>query len=190
MLTQLLVATTALGLCLGLLLRRWFARRRWRRVRRVARDAEERAAGLLERAGYSIEAEQVVQASSIGVDAETVPIELRADYVVRRGSRRFVAEVKSGQLAPDPRMPATRRQLLEYWCCYDVDGVLLVDMAARRIRRITFPRYGIDRRKYRWAVVGIAVGLVAGLARYLTQEEVGKRTSCDEVSSEQVNVSR
>lgn len=40
---------------------------------------------------------------------------------------RFIAEVKTGRIAPSLAYGATRRQLLEYAAAFDVDGVLLVD---------------------------------------------------------------
>ena len=63
----------------------------------------------------------------------------RADLLVERDGRLYVADVKSGALATDPTLPATRRQLLEYLLAYEVDGALLVDMEARQIREVVFP---------------------------------------------------
>lgn len=65
-------------------------------------------------------------------------IELRADLLVRQGARRFVADVKTGAEAPKITTAATRRQLLEYRVAYAVDGVLLVDMASRRVHLVEF----------------------------------------------------
>jgi hypothetical protein len=59
--------------------------------------------------------------------------------MVLRGGRRFVAEIKTGDQAPDPSFPATRRQLLEYQLVFEVEGLLLVDMAAGRVRTVSFP---------------------------------------------------
>jgi hypothetical protein len=49
-----------------------------------------------------------------------------------------VAEVKTGQDAPEIAAPATRRQLLEYRCAFGVDGVLLVDAEARKVHAVDF----------------------------------------------------
>ena len=62
----------------------------------------------------------------------------RVDLLVVRHGKRFAVDVKTGDIAPDPRHPATRRQLLEYLLAFEVDGVLLVDMRARRIHEIAF----------------------------------------------------
>ena len=73
------------------------------------------------------------------VDGEATRIELRADYVVTRQGRRYVAEVKTGRVAPRIETASTRRQLLEYRHAFDVDGVLLVDADARRIHLVELP---------------------------------------------------
>ena len=75
---------------------------------------------------------------TLWVDGEPVDVRSRADGVVERDGLRFVAEVKTGQMAPNPRNPATRRQLLEYLHVFDVDGVLLVDMVQERILEVRF----------------------------------------------------
>ncbi|RMH41236.1 MAG: hypothetical protein D6689_11640, partial [Deltaproteobacteria bacterium] len=118
--------------------RRW---RRWRHVRRTraAFRAERRADRLLVRLGYRIEARQPAIDWAVRVDGEDVPIGLRADLLVSRGGRVYVAEVKAGERAVRVETAATRRQLLEYAVAYGVDGVLLVDMVRREVVEVEFP---------------------------------------------------
>jgi len=134
----LLVVIASLLLALVLALGR--GRRRARARMRTALAGEKRAARLLEENGYRIEKTQERAFWWITVDDETIEIQLRADYIVVRADRRYVAEIKTGDVAPDPTHPATRRQLLEYDLAYGLDGVLLVDVAGRRIHRVAFPR--------------------------------------------------
>ena len=76
---------------------------------------------------------------AVEVDGESWEVLCRADLLVEDADgARFVAEVKTGRMAPEPTRPATRRQLLEYWLVFPVDGVLLVDMAAGRVRAVRF----------------------------------------------------
>jgi hypothetical protein len=135
----LAVAISLVLLWLWLAVRRWLdrwgRRRQWSRARR----AESHAIVLFERLGYAVLGAQVESTYSIRVDGESVPVTVRADYVVARDGRRFVAEVKSGRLAPLLATPTTRRQLLEYLVAFDVDGVLLVDGETRRVHAIEFP---------------------------------------------------
>jgi hypothetical protein len=73
------------------------------------------------------------------VDGTEVPVEIRVDLIVSRRGRRYVAEIKTGERAPDPRHPPTRRQLLEYALVFDAREVLLVDVPAGDVRSIAFP---------------------------------------------------
>jgi hypothetical protein len=141
-------------------------------ARRVRVHAERAAVGevdgarLLERLGYAIEGRQAVQRWSLLVDGESVPVTVRADYVVLRGGRRFVAEVKTGSVATAAHHVATRRQLLEYRHAFDVDGILLVDPEESRVSEISFPSQDEDSGslwpvRLAWLIVGLAVGLLA-----------------------------
>ncbi len=115
--------------------RSWRARRRLRQAQRG-----ERAAGaLLEASGYRVIAEQARGAIVLTVDGAPSTHGLRADYLVTRHGRRFVAEVKTGERAPSLDHAPTRRQLLEYRVAFDVDGALLVDPDAGQVREIVFP---------------------------------------------------
>lgn len=136
------------ALALGFLLvvqtlRLWIARRRAgfrsRRRNRIAAQAERGAERLLARAGYRVVEVQPRLGWSIEVDGRPEPVQLRADLLVTRRGRRYVADVKSGRIAPDLHTAATRRQLLEYLVAYRTDGVLLVDMEAGEIREVRFP---------------------------------------------------
>ena len=139
-----LAVALAVALAIGLLLAwriavlsRWL-RAWWSRWR--GRRGETRAVALLNAAGYRISGEQSMQRCSYTVDGVEITYVVRADYIVTRDGQRFVAEVKNGEQAADPRNRATRRQLLEYGIVFAVDGVLLVDVPQRRVRRIEFPR--------------------------------------------------
>src|SRR5690349_3484319 len=110
------------------------ARRRLARARERGQAGERAAIALLEHAGYAIDAWQPTSTWTIDCDGEPCAIELRADLLVSRAGRTFVAEVKTGERAPQLHAAGTRRQLLEYSVAYAVDGVLLVDPESERIR--------------------------------------------------------
>ncbi len=130
------------GLCGLLALGWWWSRGRVRRgnMRRGhrARRGEDRAERLLRQAGFAVLDRQVHRVSTMGVDGEAVEIAVRVDFIVGRGRQRFVAEVKTGEIAPNPTHPATRRQLREYAEFFPAHGLLLVDMEAGRIHEISF----------------------------------------------------
>ncbi len=118
--------------------RKWWRSLRARRRARRAHHGERGARALLESAGYDVLDDQVRHTYTVRCDGDDLPIELRADYLVRRGRKRYVADVKTGPRAPRISTAATRRQLLEYRVAYDVSGVLLVDMHREHIHVIGF----------------------------------------------------
>jgi hypothetical protein len=127
------------GVLLGAAAVRWRARRRIGRHRRQGREGEVRALRLLRRAGYRVLDTEVAAEGRVRVDGRPVEYRVRADAIVRRGFRRYVAEFKGGPESAAVTNRATRRQLLEYALLFDVSGVLLVDAPGRRIQRIEFP---------------------------------------------------
>lgn len=113
--------------------------RRSRRRNAHAQAGEARAEAILEGAGYAVLDRQVRGYTVVIVDGEALEVEVRVDFIVARGRREFVAEVKTGDYAPDPTHPPTRRQLLEYGRAFPDHGLLLVDAEAGVVMEIAFP---------------------------------------------------
>ena len=133
-------ALLLLGVLLGAAAVRWRSRRRIARHRRMGREGQVRALKLLRRAGYRVLDTEVAATGRVRVDGTPVDYRVRADAIVRRGFRRYVAEFKGGAESAAITNRATRRQLLEYALLFDVAGVLLVDASRGRVHRIEFPR--------------------------------------------------
>jgi hypothetical protein len=129
----------ALALLLALMRERGRASRASRQRVRRAQRGESDARALLEALGYTVIEEQLRGDWTVEVDGEDHRVEVIADLLVERDGWRFIAEVKTGDLAPDPLRPATRRQLLEYLLAFEPDGMLLVDMVHERVHEIAFP---------------------------------------------------
>lgn len=106
---------------------------------RTARKAETEAEKLLENLGFTILERQPMVRWCLEVDGESREVASRADLLVASDGRLFVADVKTGEEAPRPDRPATRRQLLEYLLAFEADGALVVDMRRRRVRSVSFP---------------------------------------------------
>lgn len=143
-----LLAVALAGALVALLLARWLraARGSLRAVRRARRAGigEEAAARLLTRAGFTIVARQARMWWTPTLDGEPIETELRADYLVEDADHTLlVAEVKTGEEAPQLSTAATRRQLLEYQVAFKLafgaDGVLLVCPELGAIHRVQFP---------------------------------------------------
>lgn len=142
----------------------WLRHRRRRVVRHRGRAAaaEVAAEALLTAAGFQICGRQVRRERLMWVDGERTPVHVCADLIVRRRGRRFVAEVKSGEMAPKPTHRATRRQLLDYAWMFRGHGVLLVDPERARIVEVDFPGLASrgDGAPWLWGAVGLAAGIL------------------------------
>lgn len=132
-------------------------RRRWQR----AQAAEAAASKLLRRLGFDVLGAQVQGSYTLVVDGQPQLVPLRADYLVARNELRYVAEVKSGRLAPKLDHAATRRQLLEYRMAFEVDGVLLVDGEIGRVHEVVFPLHSHSGTRSRLAEFAVAAALLA-----------------------------
>jgi hypothetical protein len=98
-------------------------------------------------------------------------VELRADYLVARDGREYIAEVKTGEAADSLSNSATRRQLLEYQLAFAVDGILLVCPERGRIHAIEFPGLPASDASPRrpgqallWFCTGVAMAGAGALA--------------------------
>lgn len=130
-----------LGLSVRRLLRSRVAHRRARRALR----GEKLAAALLRDHGYRVRDAQLSTTYHPRLAGESWPVALRADYLVSKNGKHYIAEVKTGERAPSLAHPPTRRQLLEYSVAFEVDGVLLVDVEAGRVQEVEFPRRAVGR---------------------------------------------
>lgn len=110
---------------------------RVKRTFKSGRIAETAAVKFLRSRGYKILASQLREDVIIYVDGEPEKSIVRADYLVRRGWKLYVVEVKSGQQG-NAKLPAIRRQLLEYHMVYQPDGILLLDMEHKNLQEIRF----------------------------------------------------
>ena len=144
------------------------ARARWRtfilaRRFRIGREAESDALVLAKKRGYRILGCQVERTFVVVAGTERREVTVRADMMVEKRGRRYVAEVKSGKTAPDPTSRATRRQLFEYAHVFEADGLLLFDMTAGRIREVRFEGLArtAPRAAWPWVVLGAVLGVAA-----------------------------
>lgn len=134
------LAAAIIALAIAGWLRRWRGSRRAQARAARAGAGETAAAALLVARGYRIVERQARVSWAPLVDGVPHATELRADYLVIGGDGRelLVAEVKTGDVAPSLDAAATRRQLLEYYCAFGADGILLVCPERDAIHRVEF----------------------------------------------------
>jgi len=140
-----LVLFLACGLLFGLALARRKVVRNVATSRKLGRRGREKALKLLRRAGFEVLDEEVTAPGLVQVDSRLEEYTVRADALVRRKRRIYVAEFKGGPSSASIQNRATRRQLLEYACVFGTDGVLLVDADAGRIHYVRFVSAARDR---------------------------------------------
>jgi hypothetical protein len=162
------VIFTLIVVLLALVARRLVRSLRARRRAARALRGERRAAALLTKLGYRVRDAQLSIAYHPRLGGRPFPVALRADYLVTRRGKRYVAEVKTGERAPSLAHAPTRRQLLEYSVAFAVDGVLLVDVEAGLVQDVLFPSGPSSRRLpgavRALALLGLgALGALAGL---------------------------
>lgn len=172
---------TPLLICAGVLVVVLLGHAAWAQVKltapkRAARKRNERAArgernaeALCESRGYRVLAVQPEYAWHVLVDGARRQVKLRPDLLVEKKGRRYLADVKTGNVAPDPLYPATRRQLLEYLVACGADGVLVVDVEAKKILALEFPLGGETppsgaSEALRFIVTLLAGGVLGALA--------------------------
>lgn len=129
---------------------------------------------ILVQAGFEVLGRQVAGSWTLHADGQPHTFDLRADYLVTDGERRYIAEVKTGQMATRLSHGATRRQLLEYWAAFDVEGVLLVDADQGLVMHVEVDPTarlaartpgGTSRRPLLWLLAVVAVvAFVGGVA--------------------------
>jgi hypothetical protein len=139
-----LVLLLFIGVLVGLACARFVVRRRVATSRSLGRRGRERAYKLLRRYGFEILDEEVTAPGLVQVDSRLEEYVVRADALVRRKRRTYVAEFKGGPQSAAITTAATRRQLLEYSCVFGTDGILLVDAHAGRIHYVRFVSANAD----------------------------------------------
>lgn len=141
----------ACGLLVGLALARRKVAGNAATSRRLGKRGREKALKLLKRYGFELLDEEVAAPGLVQVDNRLEEFTVRADALVRRKRRTYVAEFKNGHVASSIHHRHTRRQLLEYSCVFGTDGVLLVDADGGRIHYVRFVSAATKDRK---ALVG------------------------------------
>ena len=105
--------------------------------KRKGKKAEQKAITLLKKNGYKIESFQTTAKGKLLQDNETINFLIRADLIVSKDKKKFIAEVKSGRAASIEEIN-TRRQLLEYSRVFNNTNLILIDTEKNKIKKIEF----------------------------------------------------
>lgn len=99
---------------------------------------ESKAKKYLVSLGYNIVYEQYVCKHKYKVNGIENISKLILDYVVSKGGKQYIVEVKSGKSAIHVKNKDSRRQLLEYDFVLENDGIFLLDMENKNMQLVEF----------------------------------------------------
>ena len=105
--------------------------------KRRGKKAEKKAIKLLKKNGYKIQNYQPIGKGHVLQDNEKVHFDIRADLIVSKDKKLYIAEVKSGASASIKEIN-TRRQLLEYSKVFENNNLILIDTEKNKIKKIEF----------------------------------------------------
>ena len=134
---SLALAIALLFIWLGWKIRIWWKNFLFMLLRRKGKKGEKASMKLLEKNGYKILEEQIKLEGFLLVDEALRKFELRPDLLVEKDGIRYIAEIKTGEVA-NPSNRNTRRQLHEYSYYSGHDVILLVDPTKKSIKKISF----------------------------------------------------
>jgi len=155
-------------LLLVVVLRYWYSdfskkRKQRKRFKRGAQKEEEARSFLIIN-GYKVIDEQFIAVHKYKVDREDKEVKLIVDYVVSKGGKTYLVEVKSGKSAIYIENKNTRRQILEYDYAIENDGIFLLDMENEEMHLIEFsPKENQSAIKNRRGMVIIILTSFAGI---------------------------
>ena len=109
-------------------------RKRFSRGRKLEAEAK----GFLESKGYNVIDYQYKTSHIFNVDGEIKESTIIVDYVIEKRGKTFLVEVKSGKEAIFAKQSNTRRQLLEYDYVIENDGLFLLDMENKNLKKVKF----------------------------------------------------
>ena len=108
-------------------------------LRKRGKKGEQNSIVLLEKNGYRVIEEQMKLNGSFFIDDALSKFDLRPDLLVEKDGVKYIAEVKTGDVA-SPFNRNTRRQLHEYSFYSNHDIILLVDPIKKSIKKISFKK--------------------------------------------------
>ncbi len=123
-----------------------------------AKIGESEAATLLQKQGYRILEEQARMPVEMMIGGERYESFIKADFIVEKNHKRYLAEVKTGKQA-NPRLPNVRRQLFEYQNLFETDGILFIDMNNYDIIEVSFFMPKIMKPEYKYYLGGVFTGV-------------------------------
>lgn len=112
---------------------------RWKhkRISKKAIRGEKKGEKLLVKNGYDIIEEQVSGSVEYFINGEKYESTVRADFLVVKAGKYYIAEIKTGKQA-NISLPSVRRQMMEYQHVFEPEAILFVNMEDETIEEVSF----------------------------------------------------
>lgn len=127
-----------LSLILYLKTRDYINNRKAKKRSVTSKRAEKKAEKWLKRNGFQIIEKQQSRPLIIQTGRTSHRYLIRTDFLVKKGGRKYIVEVKSGRKNSYITNRDTRRQLLEYYLAYQTYGIILFDMEHKKFSEVKF----------------------------------------------------
>ena len=128
-----------------------------KRIKR-GEQGEKEAEKYLKKCGFKILESQKEYKYTLRENGNEVEIPLVLDFVVSKNNKEYIIEVKTGSSAPNIKNAYTRRQVLEYYCALGFDGIYLLDIDTKDLKKIEFDFFIENKtNKSLWIAISILV---------------------------------
>jgi hypothetical protein len=156
-----IVAGAVLYYLISTTIRRYFIAKRLKH----GRKSEEKAFHIIEAYGFKVVDYQQPFDYFMHISGAKQAVRLRPDFIIEKSGKRYICEVKTGEMATDPAMTATRRQLIEYATMIANEGIYLLDADKETLTLVEFRQKSGIAESVFWRNLSIA--LLAGYAAIL-----------------------
>lgn len=150
------------GIFLTINVIRYLRKRKLIKRIKKAKRSEYKAIRFMESNGFEVIGLQKKCVYTLFIDNKPHKITVKADMIVKKGNKIYVAEVKSGEKVTSPKYTDTRRQLLEYYMVYRPSGLILVDMEKQELRTVEYSILNYEKTTYFHRLVLFSVLLIVG----------------------------
>ncbi len=134
----ILLSGGILSLILSLKIKNLINNRKAKKRSFISKRAEKTAEKWLKRNGFQVMEKQQSRPLIIKTGKTSHRYLIRTDFLVKKGGRKYIVEVKSGQKNSSITNRDTRRQLLEYFLAYQSYGIILFDIEHKKFSEIKF----------------------------------------------------
>ena len=164
--TDLWILAFLAGIALTIFGMKLLKKHRGRKNVKKGIKGEKVARALLKKEGYKILHEQLEDTVVMTVQDKVHECKVRADFYVKKGMKKYIVEVKSGQNVK-ATLPEIRRQLLEYDLVFRPDGMLFLDTNKGILEEVIFDRrtkrFSLMEKVY-YFILGSLFGAVIAIA--------------------------